>query len=1185
MTDHGLDDKEGQDLDAFSSDEETHELDNAMVNELLLVCSNLGMLRVQNEKEVPVFMRGEDCEQWVHDLQRALRRDQAKTRLITKQLGKWKILQKKLLPLLVNHQHDWPLVFSILKVLVMLTTKPSSDSINISQQLLYLRQYKYEFLRCQVIPIMMTILVDPLSKQGSARTEQDYLYMEIVLMLVRNLLAIPNEDPRFVTSTTSHFSHLQEDLIAMLHAENVYEMILLFAQDIDSPENREWNLLVMEMLDLTFDCSQPKSVVAYAKKQLTGENWQSSGKQVNTVKMPSRGLAPATRSGGGNLLAKLSSEKYATALHQSGSRRHSNFGGVLTMVGPTGRTTVLSDFSKTVYDQVPQAAKKPTSRRRGKKSAAPVTDIHEIFGGKGRVTESDERTMRVLQDICDSVIAKSYFQLSNSLKTEFRRGSTKLIATDRLQYFHLVWFLTKYHRLKVQALKSHYKHQLKAVQKKTTDLQNALDFTMPPPLALEKPDYNEKAVLSTLDMFSFNFVLQSIENYATMKNYHGMTVSVQLLAEMMAYLAELSASDDSRFQRIADSLQHKIFYERDFLDRLPVLLKTWSPGLFTKSYVIDVVTLTHRQKKNRGDGESKDDVNSGGSSTDEDETERQAQLLMEMQRKEADFDVRKYFSSMVSADTIRMYCSLLTDYRENSAKVNHYIHSFFYRTNHFKIYPQEEWTIQPMLFNIHVLLLFNKMLQDMYIQRLPEYKKFLDFIRGVVRDYFTLADKNNLLFVEALLRQTYPSRSCMLIQRSYDPIGSMSKSKSEAVALGRDRRIEAINETRRHRIALDHEELEGEAEFQFTLGPLDFESTSLVDKEGKEDEGEGEAEFNNAVDPSSNPSESAAAAESEPKRMQPMSRAATERAKNWSKVEDRYLAKVFMKFRHLPSVYEVISYEDMFQERDRTPEQIERRVKYLKLHRETHDSSDEGRREQSNLDDEQDEVQGEYRQTVRESRLEKDLAAFDTVRPRRRLRRGVDFIDDDSDDDMLLGGSTSITAEPLHSSNATTTSEAAVGVSDAVSDEEMNDAHPAGDLSNEVSSTNVNDALDKSYSQDMEATQVLQDIQHSCLEHHIEQPTKAQPDGTEMTPIHIVAKVATPDSADAGSGDGPETVIAEMEVATITDSRDDVAADDAADAQPHKRVRAAEDDIDIPAKKIHRKEVEVVPDADAFSNQ
>ncbi|KAL3674947.1 hypothetical protein V7S43_000871 [Phytophthora oleae] len=1181
------DEEELEDFAVSSDDEENDanepQLDEDMMNELLLVCSNLGMLRVQTEGEAPVLMRGENCAEWIHDLQRAIRRDHAKHKLVAKQLGKWKILQKKLLPLLVNHQHDWKLVFSILKVLVMLTMKPPRDSTNIAQQLKYLRQYKHEFLRCGIIPIMMTILVEPLSRKGSARTFQDFLNMEIVLTLIRNLLAIPNEDPRFVTSTTSYFSHLQEDFICTLHEENVYEMILLFAQDIDSPENREWNLLIMEMIELTLDCSQPKSIVTFAKKQWAGETGKSSSSDGQaTASLSGRNAAQA----GGSLLAKLSSEKKASALHQSGSRRHSNFGGIMTMVGPTGRTTVLSDFSKTVYDQVPQAAKKPTSRRRGKKSAAPVTDIHEIFGGKGRVTESDERTMSVLQEICDSIIGKSYFQLTTSLKTEFRRGSNKLISTDRLQYFHLVWFLTTYHRLKVQALKSHYKHQLKAVQKKTTELQNALDFTTPPPPLPPKPNYDEKAVLSTLDMFSFNFVLQSIENYAMVKDYHGMPGSVQLLAEMMAYLAELTASDDPRFQRIADSLQHKIFYERDFLDRLPVLLKTWSPGLFPKAYVVDVVTLTHlvfkvldsqgtikvlsrrkayldkkRQKKKRAGGESKEDEESDGSSTDEEETERQAQLLMEMQRKEADFDVRKYFSGMVSADTIRMYCSVLADYRENGAKVNHYIHSFFYRTKHFKIYPQEEWSMQPMLFNIHVLLLFNKMLQDTYIRRLPEYKSFLDFIRGVVCDFFTLADTNNLLFVEALVRQTYPSKSCMLIQRSYDPLDSISKSKSEAVALGREKRIEAINESRRHRIALDHEELEGEAEFQFTLEPSDFQATSLVDKEGNNDEGEAEA---HAEGSASNPPEASSAPK--PKRKAPMSRAATERAKNWSKVEDRYLAKMYMKYRHLPSVYEVISYEDMFQERDRTPEQIERRVKYLKLHRKTHDSSGEEENEQSASDGEAN-IELE-KNTVRESRLESDFAALDVSRPRRRLRRGADLSDDDSDDDMLSGGPASTTAGP--SQSISTATEAALGDEGTNTTEEIN---------------GQSEDVDENESQ-MEETQVLEDsLQDSWPDDNTQQSTEEQAteqlDGSEdVTDKDLNVNSSTSDdvAALAEVADTPE----------VTGSQEDVVMEEAADPQSLKRGRTGDEDVRMeestPAKKAHRNEVEA-PNSDKSATQ
>ncbi|CAI5713195.1 unnamed protein product [Hyaloperonospora brassicae] len=1056
------------DVDMSSSDSEAASalepsLDAAMLNELLLVCSNLGMLRVPQEGGAPVLMRGEDCEQWIHDLQRALRRDHATHRLVTKQLGQWQILQKKLLPLLVHHQHDWPLVFSILKVLVMLTTKPPRDSSHVAQQLQYLRQYKHEFLRRQVVPILMAVVVEPLARTGAARTATDYLNMEIVLMLLRNLLAIPNEDPRYVTSTTAHLSHLQEDLIATLHEESAYEMLLLFAQDIDSAEHREWNLLIMEMLDLTLDCSQPQAVAAYAKKRLTGD----ARGDARAVQHADQAAGPTLAAGDGSTRALR-------------SRRHSNFGGVLTVVGPTGRTTVVSDFTKPASDQVPQVAKKPTSRRRGKKSAARVTDIHEVFvAGKGKVTESDERTMRVLQDICDSIIAKSYFQLTNSLKTEFRRGSSKLIATDRLQYFHLVWFLTTYHRLKIQTLRSHYKRQLKAVQEQTVGGQTAPGLGTSVPPAPEKPDYGEKAVLSTLDMFSFNFVLQSIENYATMKNYHGMTVSVQLLTEMMAYLAELAASDDLRFQRIADSLQHKIFYERDFLDRLPVLLKTWSPGLFHKAYVVDVVTLTHlvlkvldaqgtikvlsrrkayldlkRKKKKHSDADGED---SGGSSMDEEETEQQAQTLMEMQRKEADFDVRKYFASMVSADTIRMYCSLLADYRDNSAKVNHYIHSFLYRTKLFRIHQQEEWTMQPMLFNIHVLLLFNKMLQDTYIQRLPEYKNFLDFIRSVVRDFFTLADKNNLLFVEALLRQTYPSKSCVLIQRSYDPIDSMSKSKPQAVSLGRKKQIEATNESRRHRTALDHEELEGEAEFQFTLEPSDFDSASVLNRKDKEDD-ESEAECDLTA---LSPNASASATRSRLERKALVSRAATERAESWSKVEDRYLAKVYMKFRHLPSVYDAISCEDMFQERDRTPEQIMRRAEFLKLYRESHDLSDGDGYEQSNSSGEQDEGQAGQKKTL------------DTTGPRRRLRRGADLSDDESDDDMLLRSRTSAPVDPLQSANTAATHGENVTDIGAVADIEMNGASLHAGSSN-VTTPSVNDDVYKGQCQ--EDTRVKQRI-------------------------------------------------------------------------------------------------------------
>ncbi|TDH68597.1 hypothetical protein CCR75_003584 [Bremia lactucae] len=1158
------------------------ELDADMMNELLLVCSNLGMLRIQTVGEAPVFMRGEKCAEWVYDLQRAIRRDHAKQKLVAKQLGKWKILQKKLLPLLVNHQHDRMLVVSILKVLVMLTMKPSRDSSNIALQLKYLRQYKHEFLRCGVISILMTMLVDPLSR-GGARADQDYLCMELALTLIRNLLAVPNEDLSYVTSTTSYYNHLQEDLVHSLHEESVYEMVLLFSQDIDSAEHRDWNLLIMEIICLTLECSQPDFVAAFAKKQLAREQSKRPDGQetILSTSLRDNSKSRSTQNAGEDLLAKLKNETKSSTQSHSTSRRHTNFGGVLRTVGPTGRMAVVSDFSKTICGQVPEVAKKPVSLRRRKKSTAPAQDISEIFGGKGIVNETDERLMSILQSICDAILAKSYAQLTDSLKAEFRRGSDKLIFTDRLQYFFLVGFLLKYHRLKVQALKSHYKHQLKAAQKQA-ELQSALNVSailVPIP---KKPDYHENSVLSTLDMFSFNFVLQSIENYAATKYYFGMTLSVQLLAEMMAYLAELATSDDLRFQRIADSVQHKIFYERDFLDRLPVLLKFWSPGLFSKAYEVDVVTLTHLVFKvldSQGtikvlsrrkafldkkckkieviNGEPKSGDIADDRSTDEENTEKQTQLVMEMQRKEADFDVRKYFSSMVSADTIRMYCSILSNYRENSPSVNHYIHSFFYRLKHFKI-QQEEWTMQPMLFNIHALLLFNTMLQDTHIRHLPDFKTFLDFIRGVVRDFFTFADKNNLLFVEVFLRQAYPSKSCMLIQRSYED--SVSKSKSEAIALGQEKQIEALNESRRHRIALDHEELDGENEFHFAFDQSDFQASSLESKKGEEDEDE---TANSTETSSLNLIEAASIATHSTQGYAPISRAAAERAKSWSRVEDRYLAKVYTKFCQLPFVYEVISQEDMFQERDRTPEQIEQRVKFLELQQMKHDSlfeDDIGAATDG----------GQVADTV-----EKNLALLDTARPRRRLCRKVGLSDDDSDEDLdLLREPASIKAKPCGADTVTTNDTTTRVINGAFREMTC--------MSVKV---NLRDVDKESQPYDLNKSQELERESQDQLEfpvkaHNIQGSESAK----KITDINSKTKNLSPDHIVSTDTFTKKTIIETsyeagtskinlINVPRTHGSPDVDVVEEATNTESHKRGRASNEDVpmaDVPAKKIYR---------------
>jgi hypothetical protein len=98
-----------------------------IVDELLLVCGVIGT-SVQTDKDgterlVPVT----DCLNWLQDLQRALRRDDDLYRPISLLLGKWKVVQHKLLPLAVSCRYDTPMVLTVVKILVILT-KPLSEN-------------------------------------------------------------------------------------------------------------------------------------------------------------------------------------------------------------------------------------------------------------------------------------------------------------------------------------------------------------------------------------------------------------------------------------------------------------------------------------------------------------------------------------------------------------------------------------------------------------------------------------------------------------------------------------------------------------------------------------------------------------------------------------------------------------------------------------------------------------------------------------------------------------------------------------------------------------------------------------------------------------------------------------------------------------------------------------------------
>lgn len=193
-----------------------------VVDELLLVCGVIGTT-TEGDELVPVT----DCLNWLQDLQRALRRDEDLYRPISLLIGKWKVVEQKLLPLVTTCRYDTAIVLTVVKILVILTkpltettkragrmiidTSSKSDR-NVVQQQIKLRENALEQAELLMeykriiahhpshhdkgnegsglLSIFVSLLAEPLSKSGASRTDADHLTIELVLHLFRNLLSV-----------------------------------------------------------------------------------------------------------------------------------------------------------------------------------------------------------------------------------------------------------------------------------------------------------------------------------------------------------------------------------------------------------------------------------------------------------------------------------------------------------------------------------------------------------------------------------------------------------------------------------------------------------------------------------------------------------------------------------------------------------------------------------------------------------------------------------------------------------------------------------------------------------------------------------------------------------------------------------------------------------------------------------
>jgi timeless len=288
-------------------------------------------------------------------------------------------------------------------------------------------------------------------------------------------------------------------------------------------------------------------------------------------------------------------------------------------------------------------------------------------------------------------------------------------------------------------------------------------------------------------------------------------------------------------------LLNRLFYVGEPLDRLPKLLSRWTPGTNTREYLCDLCELCHVSLKLL-EGSSKND------SVDTQQKKISGNNNVEkMKLAAAEFDVMSYFCrKIVSNQLVNMYVHLLGQYRLNSVHVNHHIIAMFLRLSHTEIASPDiqdvdspinmlgsrRVTYEPMLYNIHLFLVMEKILSDCVIRNDKDFASLVNFCSSHMYKFWSAAQANPMAYIECLFRHLAPHRFCESFTNLY---------VSEELRMVAER--ELLLEQQRHETDLgdsgngDYED-EDDEEVEFTGEPVQGvqkEASGLSDSEEEAD--------------------------------------------------------------------------------------------------------------------------------------------------------------------------------------------------------------------------------------------------------------------------------------------------------------------------------------------------------------
>ncbi len=634
-------------------------------------------------------------------------------------------------------------------------------------------------------------------------------------------------------------------MIVLFEKELVLEILLVVGQEMELRENAQYNLLMMEILHHIVKMQDPTAVArSFASK--AADNSGDASTSVSSTKRDSGKGYSGARSSTSSSSSSSSSSTLASKLKRERSQlnnmkcvRHGHFSGTWMRRQTEGRRQFVA-ASNVVKGGTSVAG---LSQSRGLVQARRKNRLAEPFIGSGKSllahTRSEmqligsgggpsaKRANQTLHEFCRRFLEDCYGPFMKSIKNEFRRDSQRLEEKDKVVFFKLVWFFSQWSRVS------------SASSRRITNKDS---------------DEAIGRLIITMDVFTFNLVLTASDSFYQRKQYTRMAPAVALYAEMMHLLHSMYTSKDKTEHEMAMGLIDRLFYHgQDALDQLPKLLSRWTPGSYTREYLCDLIEIAHVQLKLL-EANQKRGIEFVMNRTNNIDNGKFSKKIAKMRKDASEFDVKGYFvRKIVSNQLVSMYSHLLDQYKVNAAVVNHRIISMFLRVMRLviaspetaddeeRISPLETGrvTLEPMLYNLQVIMVIERILNDDSIQKDKSFESLIKFSTSLMYKFWSAANTNPMLYVECLFQHVTPHRFCESVTNIY--VNDELRMMAEREILQEDQHIEGMHFGGDESVMLsngrndnDDDDDDDEAELEFTGEVLPEPSSSNNENPGSE---------------------------------------------------------------------------------------------------------------------------------------------------------------------------------------------------------------------------------------------------------------------------------------------------------------------------------------------------------------